>query len=160
MKTTRPASNFREGHWSYCLLLMTACSMNLTGRPGPCGGSSRAVRTTGLLTAGRNRRTERTPSPNCWRPTATTLFSKGSYPRPLDCGLGPLPGRVFFAIGAPTGHSTAAVTGGVQPGARRETGRVIDSTAAGAEAGNPLTSAKVFGRAVQPRPATTGSGSR
>ena len=100
-------------------------SCNRCGRPAaamlPWAGQLEAVRTTGLLTARRNRRTERTPSPNCWRPTATTLFSKGSYPRPLDCGLGPLPGRVFFAIGAPTGHSTAAVTGGVQPDASRGT---------------------------------------
>ena len=55
-----------------------------------------AVRKTGLLTAGRNPG-DRT-GPVCQPSTteATTLLSKGSYPRPLECGSGPLPRAGVF----------------------------------------------------------------
>ena len=69
-------------------------------------------------------------------------FRKGNYPPPLDCGLGPLSRAGVFCHWPSHGAHPANSAGGVESDARRETGRIIDSTAPGAEAGKPPTCAK------------------
>ena len=55
-----------------------------------------AVRTTGLVSSRRNRGGRTDPFWELLTIEATTLLSKGSYPRPLECGLSLYLELVFF----------------------------------------------------------------
>ena len=70
------------------------------------------IRITGLLTAGRNPGDRTYPGCQPLTTEGTSVTFKGQLPpRPLDCGLSPLPRRMFFAIGAEAQPTTG--TGGV-----------------------------------------------